>query len=286
MESDLAYDLQKAYEMNQLKNTIDIYKLLNKSNCGVCHEKTCLAFAAAVFKGEKQLAECPYLNTAIIEQYEGNVEKLKTLEEDQDNSVQELKERVLKLDLAIAADNIGGTFSSNRLTVKIFGKDFSMDTSGQISTSIHINVWVTIPFLMHILNSNGKPVSNQWVPFRELSIGPSYQGLFEQRCEKPMKKVADTYTDLFEDLIHIFNGKKVENHYASDISLVVHPFPKLPMLICYWKPEDGLESDLHLFFDQTVEDHLPIEGIYGLCSGLVRMFEKLALRHGKGIPST
>ncbi len=52
------------------------------------------------------------------------------------------------------------------------------------------------------------------------------------------------------------------------------------MLICYWRPEDGLESDLSLFFDSTVENNCGIEAIYGLGTGFVRMIEKLSLRHG------
>ena len=81
-------------------------------------------------------------------------------------------------------------------------------------------------------------------------------------------------------MLHIFNGKRVENHYASDISLVLYPLPRIPMLFCYWKPEDGLDSSLNIFFDSTAEDNLSIEAIYSLGAGLVIMFEKIALRHG------
>lgn len=49
-------------------------------------------------------------------------------------------------------------------------------------------------------------------------------------------------------------------------------------------PEDGFESNLNLFFDSTADDNLPIESIYALGTGLVRMFEKISLRHGlKGL---
>jgi hypothetical protein len=75
----------------------------------------------------------------------------------------------------------------------------------------------------------------------------------------------------------------VEHHYQSDISLVLHPLPKLPMLICYWKPEDGMASDLNIFFDANAEMNLPIESIYTLGVGLVVMFEKIALRHGVAV---
>ena len=131
------------------------------------------------------------------------------------------------------------------------------------------------------MNGAGVSVSGEWVPFRELEGGKTWYRLFGQRCEIPLKKVADTYTDLFEDMIHLFSGRQVEKHYDSDISLVLHPLPKIPILICYWKPEpeDGLESNLNIFFDSTAEKNLNIESIYTLATGLTIMFEKLALRH-------
>ena len=81
-------------------------------------------------------------------------------------------------------------------------------------------------------------------------------------------------------MLHIFNGQKVENHYESDVSLVLYPLPRLPILICYWKPEDGLESSLNIFFDSTASDNLDVKFIYSLGTGLATMFEKIALRHG------
>jgi len=121
--------------------------------------------------------------------------------------------------------------------------------------------------------------SGQWLPFRELKGGKDWGRFFEHRCEKAMKRVADTYPDFFADMLHIFAGKQVERHFGSDISLVLNPLPKVPILICYWRPEDGLESDLHLFFDATAENNLNIDSIYLLTTGLVVMFEKMALRH-------
>ena len=53
--------------MTQLKNPIEIIKILDKSNCRECGEATCLAFAAAVFNGRRQLDECPRLDNGVIE---------------------------------------------------------------------------------------------------------------------------------------------------------------------------------------------------------------------------
>ncbi len=177
------------------------------------------------------------------------------------------------------ARRLGASFSNAKLTIKLLGKDFSVDSRGDITTDIHVHQWVTIPVLNHILQSKGTPVSGKWTALRELKNGETWYRLFEQRCEKPLKRLADMHTDLFEDLIRVFSGKQVENHYDSDISLVLKPLPKVPILICYSKPEDGFESNLKVFFDSTAEDHLNIESIYTLGVGLVRMLEKIAQRH-------
>jgi hypothetical protein len=92
--------------------------------------------------------------------------------------------------------------------------------------------------------------------------------------------VADTYTDLFDDIVHLFSGKQVERQFKSDISVVLHPLPKIPVMLCYWRPEEGLASSLNLFFDETANDNIGIDAIYTLGAGLAQMFEKLALRHG------
>lgn len=260
---------------------MEVFKLLDKSNCRQCNEQTCLAFAATVFKSQRRLDECPRLEKDVIEQFWGKIEKPENPDSEMDETVELLKRKITTIVFSSSlAEKLGARFSGEKLTLKVLGKDFSVDSKGNLSSDIHMHHWVTIPVLSYIINGAGVPVSGNWVPFRELKSGKTWYRLFEQRCEKPLKKVADNYTDLFEDMIRIFNGRQVENHYESDISLVLHPLPKVPMLICYWKPEDGLESDLNLFFDSTAEENLGIESIYALGTGLVRMFEKIAQRHG------
>ena len=259
---------------------MEIFKLLNHSNCRDCNKPTCLAFAAAVYQGEKRLDECPHLPTDIIARFSDQPKRFKNIEEDRDAIVEQLKEKIASIDLVASARRLEANFSGKKLTLKVLGKDFSIDTRGNLSSDIHIHSWVAIPVLNYLLEGAGMPVSGQWVPFRELKNGKTWYNFFTQRCEKPLKKVADTYPDLFHDMLHLFNGRQVENHYHSDISLVLYPLPKVPILVCYWRPEDGLESDLNIFFDSTASDNLEIDYIYVLATGLLIMFEKIALRHG------
>ncbi|MBS3758724.1 MAG: DUF3786 domain-containing protein, partial [Desulfobacterales bacterium] len=113
---------------------------------------------------------------------------------------------------------------------------------------------------------------------RELKEGSAWSGLFRQRCEKPLKQIADNDYDLFVDLLDVFNGRSVE-HLDADIARVFYVLPKVPIMVCYWPPEEDFESNLNIFFDKAAEDNLNLSSINALGSGLARMFEKLALKH-------
>lgn len=267
--------------MEKIKSTMDIFKLLEKTNCRECEAPTCLAFAAAVFKGERKLEECPRLDSDILAQFNQEpFEAGKSIEDDFEAAIEQLRRKITAIDLRAAASRIGADFKDGRLTLKVMGKDFSVHPDGQLSSDIHCHLWVAVPVLNYIIHGSAAPLSGNWVSFRELENAKSWYRFFNHQCEKRLKKVADTYTELFEMMVDLFNGQPVSNHYQADISLVLYPLPKLPLLICYWKPEDGLDSDLNLFFDATAESQLPIESIYTLGTGLTVMFEKISLRHG------
>jgi hypothetical protein len=266
--------------MTQLNNPIEILKLLDKSNCRKCNERTCLAFAAAVSRGQKMLGECPNLDEDIIRQFGEESQDRKSSDWDTEEILNRLKDRLNGVDLAAAAKRIDAAYKDGNLTLKVCGKDFGVDSKGNFSSEIHIHSWLTLPVLNYILEGKGVDPSGEWVPFRELKGGKDWARFFEHRCEKPMKKVADSYPELFANMLHIFAGKQVERHFDSDISLVLYPLPKVPILICYWRPEDDLESDFHLFFDSTAVNNLKIDSIYTLTTGLTIMFERIALRHG------
>jgi hypothetical protein len=262
-----------------LKNPLEIFRLLEKSNCRRCGEKTCLAFASAVVRGQRKIHECPQLPQEIMAQF---------VEEPQDRRAREpgaeyvakLKSEITLIDLAGAAARTEGSFSDDRLTLKMLGKNVSVDSQGNIYADIHINPWMAAPLLNYILHGQGVPMADKWVSLRELKNGRARQQMFQRQCEEPMKRVADIYPDLFNDIIEVFSGKQVSQQFDADISLVLQPLPKVPILICYWLPDDGLDSVLHVFFDETADKNLDTDSVFTLGTGLANMFKKIALRHG------
>jgi len=261
---------------------LEVYALLQKSNCRQCELPTCLAFAAAVMRGEKRLDLCPYLEPDVIERIEGRLDTRRpTVRDDWDEVIRQLRQQIMSVDFSEAAQRAGASFSGDELVVRCLSKSFSIDSKGNVKSDCHTTPWLIVPLLSYIIHGAGKSLSGKWVLFKELKGGADWYRLFGQRCEKPLKKLVDAHTDLFELIIDIFGGIAVADSSSADVSVVICPLPKVPILIRYWRRDGDFDSSLSLFFDAVAEENLRIDLLYIICVGLLTMFEKIVLTHGK-----
>jgi len=262
------------------KNAMEVFSVLDKSNCRKCGEKTCLAFAGAVYMGNRRIQECPNLSSADILKFSKETDVQNSLEDNQDEYISALINEVINLDFKIVAERIGAGQNGDLLNVPMLGKNFGIHRDGTFSTDLHVISWVVVPLLDYVLKCEGLPVSGDWISFREIVGGKEKYALFKKRGEDVLKKLADNYTDFFDDIVHMFNAKKVEKRFQADVSVVLYPLPLVPIMICYWRPEDGLGASLNLFFDKSVEKNLGVDSAFTLGTGIAQMFEKLAEHHG------
>ncbi len=266
--------------MKRPQNAFEIFQLLDKSNCGNCGEKTCLAFAGAVFRGMRRLAECPRLDPQVVREYAAGPEPSKVPEAEGTAHFARLRAELAALDFEAAGRRIGAEANEGKIALRVLGKEFAVDRHGNFHTDIHVNPWVAIPVLTYVLYGEGLEPTGRWVPFRELQGGRERAALFQKRCEEALRRVADGYTALFDDMVHLFGGREVAPQYTSDISVVLHPLPRVPLMICYWRPAEGMGSSLNLFFDETADRNLDIGACFALGVGLAQMFTRIAWRHG------
>jgi len=261
------------------KNAMEIFKVLEKSNCRLCGEKTCLAFAGAVYCGTRRINECPKLEGEVLTQFASNNTSPLVQGNDLEAHVVELKRQIPQLDFPTTASRIGAQVHGDMLQVIILGKLFGIRPDGSFSTDLHLIPWVVIPLLDYVLNCKGAEVSGQWVSYRELPGGKEKYALFRKRGEEVLRQLADRYTDFFDDILHMFDGREVEKQFEADVSIVLHPFPLVPVMICYWKQDEGLASSLNIFFDKSAGDNIGFDSAFSIGTGFVQMLEKLASHH-------
>ncbi|HIJ91271.1 MAG: DUF3786 domain-containing protein [Desulfobulbaceae bacterium] len=257
---------------------LEVYKILPQTNCGQCQLPSCLAFAAAIVAGSKKLKECPDLDQANAARFSGRFQESGLKEPNQAEFIDKLQRKMAVLDLDGVAPLIGATVKDETLVINSLGKDFVLDRQGNMISECHIIPWVLAPLLSYVTHRTHADITGRWISFREIQGGIEWQGLFTSRCEEPLRKMADDNPDLLTDLIALFMGKSID-WYEADIALILYPLPKIPVLICYQAPEGDLQSKLTIFFDACCSSNLHIKSIFTLCSGLVRMFAKIAEHH-------
>lgn len=265
--------------MHQVSH-LEIYRFLQKSNCRKCDLPSCLSFAAAVMRGEKELNQCPYVDGSALEQLKGSLPPQPANEDGREKIIRQLRALIKVVDFAEAAERLGVSKSGNMLTVRCLCKDFHIDSEGNVRSDCHTTPWLIVPLLSYIIYGAGKEIAGKWALFKELDGGADWARLFAQRCEIPLKKLIDAHTDLFEDVIDIFDGRPIEDAVSCAFSVLIHPLPKVPILIRYWNKEGDFDSALTLMFDLTAKDNLGIEALYTICVGLLTMFERITLTHG------
>ena len=266
--------------MTKVTNPFDIYRLLPQTNCGECTLPNCLAYSVAVIKGQKKLTDCPYIKKEDKEQLAGRIGIRQDFNRAREEDLNILKRKVSGMDFSAKAEALGAKLVSGKLALKSLGKDFFIDSKGNVTSECHTHIWMTIPLLSYIVQSSGEDIEGRWVPFRELKNGSPMNSLFIQRGEIPLKNLIDGNTELLGELISMFSGERADNSlFDSDIALSLYPLPKVPILICYRKPEGDMKSDLKIFFDASADNHLEIESIFSLGVGLVMMFGKIAGKH-------
>lgn len=266
------------------KNAMEVFSVLDKSNCRECGEKTCLAFAGAVYMGKRRIEECTHLAkkdvAGFLQETGQETGRAHRSKDELDAYRAKMIEQIMRLDFQEVAERIGARINGDVLSVPVLGKNFGIHRNGTFITDIHINPWVVSPLLDYVLKCSGVPVTGEWISFREIAGGKEKYALFKKRGEDVLKQLGDKYPNFFNDIVHMFSGKSVEERFASDVSVVLYPFPLVPVMICYWQAEDGLASSLNVFFDKSVDDNLGIDAAFFLGTGMAQMLEKLAEHHG------
>lgn len=266
--------------MAELKNPLELYKLLNKSNCRKCMLPSCMAFAVAVIQGSKKIGDCPELDAETVRELDGQVATRDNFEDEQHERLGVLKQEVQKVDFAAIAAKLGAEVNQDRLAVNCLGKDFIIDSAGDMTSECHNNLWVHGPLLNYIIHCKGRDLSEEWVPFDVLHGAKDWSRFFARRCEGDLKQLADAHTELLFEILDLFGAQSIGGMDA-DHSLVIYPLPKVPFMINYWEPEQGFASKLNILFDWTASDNINIESVYVLGRGLVEMFRALIVRHSR-----
>ncbi|MDH4232261.1 MAG: DUF3786 domain-containing protein [Nitrospirota bacterium] len=251
--------------------------MLPKKNCGECRQGKCMPFALALIKGDAELSECPYLNEDAVDEL-----KEKIVHSDwREDLILRLREDVRRIDFREVATQIGADLQNGTLLLKCMGREFAMDSGGEITTKGPVTPWIKILILHYVKTGGSAELGGKWVSFSELKSGMVKSFSFTRECEEPLREMLDGNTQKAALMLECFGAEKQEGFPTSHAWRIVL-LPKMPVVILFWPADSEFASKVKILFDSTADRFLDIESIMFLVEGLVYNLEAAMARPVKG----
>ena len=130
-------------------------------------------------------------------------------------------------------------------------------------------------FLHYLLTADGRPLTGEWVSFRELPDGLFYQQAFRQRSLLPLEGKFGHNRPAFERAATALGGEKLD---LADSSFRFSALPRVPLAALLWMGDEEFPPSVQILFDASAGGYLPTEDLAmvgGMLSGsLLRYKEK------------
>jgi hypothetical protein len=187
------------------------------------------------------------------------------------------KHKTASMKMEDIATRIGGTFMGSgedaTILISCFNKtlfitqDGIRDDSGR-EPSQNEQTFVYI----HMAQGGDSSPTGKMKSLKEFPNTVSKIVTMRERVEIPLQKKFAADPDALSAACEKTGGIHVTNHYPScDLAYEFKAFPKVPVILLFWKADDGFEADAKLLFDETILQHLDIEAILFLSEYLCRL---------------
>ncbi len=118
--------------------------------------------------------------------------------------------------------------------------------------------------LHYLINSQGIPLSEHWIPFRDIPGGSIYVDPFKGRAYYPFIGTFGKNPEGFEKASLKLGGEKMD---MGDLSFKISVFPMVPVVYIMWLGDDEMRASGNILFNQSAPFYLPTED-YAILGGL------------------
>ncbi|MBW1981356.1 MAG: DUF3786 domain-containing protein [Deltaproteobacteria bacterium] len=260
---------------------LELYKLLPRTNCGDCHQPSCLAFATQVVGNGYELRECVHLDDGTLADIERQLSVQRQqgvfVKKDSHKITREhLQEKIKEHDFCAIAPGLGIEFTQvdgeDALLIQYFDKkvilthrEIRLQVSGQLDP------WDQVLLYNYIFFAGEKPLSTRWVGLESFPNSLSKRAALEEVCHR---RISSTFGGHMESLrtacLGLGGVESLEDNNA-DLAYRFQALPKVPLLLLFWDEdkEEGFDSQTRILFDSVAKDYLDLEGLCFLAEKLV-----------------
>jgi len=159
-------------------------------------------------------------------------------------------------------------FTAHKFIMQSFGQEFYVDATNYTIISLTplgerilhgLGHFFDLAALWYLGRASNIPPSGKLVSPSSLSGGEIFQ---RGSHVLPLDQVAALYGNDFEGFYKRgmeLGGQQMKH---GDACLRLHPFPRVPVTLIMWAPDEEFPARADMFFDATCEQHLPMDVIW------------------------
>jgi hypothetical protein len=177
----------------------------------------------------------------------------------------DIKERSEKSGAALEADKSGYvvtlTFLNKLYQIRFPDIDVTYHALDQ-----EVSIWSKILILHYIINSQGCPLTGEWIDFRQVPGGSNYYPAFVKRSQKPLRDFFGNQLDLLEEAARNLGGERAD---YGDRAVIIPALPRVPIALVFWVGDEEFPPEANILFDSTISAYLSTEDIAVLSQQIV-----------------
>ena len=149
------------------------------------------------------------------------------------------------------------------------------EEAGSLSTELQEEHLMDRILILHYLDkASGSPISGKMVGFDELVGARFYGRPFRERVELPLVRAFASRPGSLLEIARDLGGSATS---YGDCSVLLRPFPRVPLAFILWHGDDEVPANGKMLFDAATEDYLSVEDLTALGETVIRKFKTRAV---------
>lgn len=254
-----------------------ILKLLSSINCKECGFETCLAFATYIYAyGPKALEKCPHISPDIKERIislfgdEVSQTPLSMIEMWED-----FRKRLKELPKSELAKVAGIDIVNDKITFFSLNERIIVTDEDIINESDELTEHDKILFYYYLQNATKLTGIYDFCDYRNFYSKLKVRDVKQEEFEIKLQEIVKNDIESLKKALISLGGNIYDSFKdVYDLSMILHIFPKVPVLILYRKGEEEFEPYCKFMFDRGCGICFDSEGLEHLADYIVKKISK------------
>jgi len=167
----------------------------------------------------------------------------------------------------VAADALVELGEAGRIRVPFLADIFFVDVAAQKVLFEHgdeVYPFLSVLLLHYLVGVDERPLTGEWISFREFEGGDAYFGSFTDRSLAPLKNAFGENPDLLPAAAEPLGGEPLD---FGDVGVRVPVFPKMPLAVVLWRGDDEFPAEVNILYDGAANRILRTEDL-AICGAL------------------